>query len=164
LHYTTYASAALSATHSIIDELTDRDRRKRNVIIYNFPEAKDRTDDKNSFLTLCRTVFDLNAPVTQVLRLGKRFENKFRPLLVCFEEEDDKSNVISHSNWLCRHDQYKRVFIAPDRTKFEREKYTKLVNELKERKARGETNLIIRNGCMVSTYILEHEKLDPQTH
>jgi len=26
----------------------------------------------------------------------------------------------------------------------------KLVNELKERKARGETNLIIRNGCIVS--------------
>jgi len=49
---TTYASAASSAVHSIIDELTDRDRCKRNVSY--FPEAKDHTDDKNSFLTLCR--------------------------------------------------------------------------------------------------------------
>ena len=38
-------------------------------------------------------------------------------------------------------------FIAPDRTKFEREKHVKLINELRERKAKGETNMIIRNGC-----------------
>ena len=33
-------------------------------------------------------------------------------------------------------------------TKFECEKHAKLVNELKERKAKGETNLIIRNDYM----------------
>ena len=46
------------------------------------------------------------------------------------------------------HDQFERVFIAPDQTKFEQEKHVKLVNELRERKAKGETNLIIRNGCI----------------
>ena len=73
--------------------------------------AKDHTADKNSFLTLCKTVFDLNVPVTRVVCLGKRLENKHRPLLVCFEQEDDKSTVISHSNRLCRHDQYKRYLL-----------------------------------------------------
>ena len=66
----TYASAVSNAAHSIIDELADRDRRKKNAIIYNLPEAKDRTADKNSFLTLCKTVFDLNVPVTRVVCLG----------------------------------------------------------------------------------------------
>ena len=108
---TTYASAASNAAHSIIDELADRDRCKKNAIIYNLPEAKDHTADKNSFLTLCKTVFDLNVPVTRVVCLGKRLENKHRPLLVCFEQEDDKSTVISHSNRLCRHDQYKRYLL-----------------------------------------------------
>ena len=97
-----------------------------------------------------------------MVRLGKRLENKHRPLLVCFEQEDDKSTVISHSNWLCRHDQYKRVFIAPDRTKFERDKHVKLVNELKERKAKGETSLIIRNGCIISRPIHTVNNPPPQ--
>jgi len=35
------------------------------------------------------------------------------------------------------------VYFSPDRTKFEREKYRKLVDELKQRKENGETNLII---------------------
>ena len=34
-----------------------------------------------------------------------------------------------------------------NQTKFEWEKHAKLVNELKERKAKGVTNLIIRNDC-----------------
>ena len=69
---------------------------------------------------------------------------------MCFAHEDDKTTVISHSNLLRRHDQFERVFIASDQTKFEREKHVKLVNELRERKAKGETNLIIRNGCIIS--------------
>ena len=59
---------------------------------------------------------------------------------MCFAHEDDKTTVISYSNLLHRHDQFERVFIAPDRTKFEWEKHVKLVNELRERKAKGETN------------------------
>ena len=69
---------------------------------------------------------------------------------MCFAHEDDKMTVISRSNLLRCHDKFERVFIAPDRTKFEREKHAKLVNELRERKTKGETNLIIRNGCIIT--------------
>ena len=144
------ASTASSTAHNIIDELADRDRRKKNIIVYNLPEPSDRAADKVSFLALYKTVFDQDASVIRVTRLGRRLENKHRPLLVCFEHEDDKITVISRSNLLRHHDQYKGVFLAPDRTKFEREKHAKLVNELKERKTKGETNLIIRNGSIVS--------------
>ena len=60
----TSASAASSAAHSIIDELADRDRRKKNIIIYNLPEATDHAADKVSFLALCKTVFNLDVLVT----------------------------------------------------------------------------------------------------
>ena len=63
----TSASAASSAAHSIIDELVDRDRRKKNIIIYNLPEAIDHAADKVSFLALCKTVFNLDVLVTQVI-------------------------------------------------------------------------------------------------
>jgi len=42
------------------------------------------------------------------------------------------------------------VFIAPDRTKFEREKHRKLVSELRSRRSKGETNLVIRNGAITT--------------
>ena len=47
------------------------------------------------------------------------------------------------------HDTYKKVFIAPDMTSFERAKHKKLVEELKQRRQQGETNLIIKNGLIV---------------
>ena len=38
----------------------------------------------------------------------------------------------------------------------------KLVNELKERKAKGETSLIIRNGCIISRPIRTVNNPPPQ--
>ena len=44
---------------------------------------------------------------------------------------------------------YRTVYFSPDRTKFESVKYRKLVDELKQRKQNGETNLIIRNNTII---------------
>ena len=41
------------------------------------------------------------------------------------------------------------IYIAPDRTKLERAKHRKLVEELKDRRSKGETSLVIRNGTIV---------------
>lgn len=143
-------TSASSAAQNIVDELADRDRRKKNIIVYNLPEAKDREADKGSILSLCKTAFDFDIPITKIIRLGKKVDNRHRPLLVGFEHEDDKVIILSRAYLLHRHDQYKRVFIAPDRTKFEREKHRKLVNELRQRQSQGETGLIIRNGNIIT--------------
>ena len=70
-------------------------------------------------------------------------------MLVCFTSEDSKLTVLSDAPCLRFHDNYKKVFIAPDMTKFERAKHKKLVDELKQRRQQGETNLIIKNGSIV---------------
>ena len=77
-------------------------------------------------------------------------DNRHRPLLVSFEHEDDKTVVLSCTYLLHHHNQYKRTFITPDRTKFECEKHMKLVSELKQRQSQGETGLIIRNGNIIT--------------
>ena len=46
--------------------------------------------------------------------------------------------------------QYSDIFIVPDRTKFEREKHKKLVEELKERRSQGAKDLVICNGVIMS--------------
>ena len=44
-----YAASSAAHTCSIIDELADRDRRKKNIIIYNLPEVTDHAADKVLF-------------------------------------------------------------------------------------------------------------------
>jgi len=51
---------------------------------------------------------------------------------------------VSRSQFLRHHDQYKSVFIAPDRV--EQDKHKRTVEDLKRRHTNGKTGLIIRNG------------------
>ena len=46
--YTSAASPSNSAL-SITDELADREKRRKIVIVYNFPKASDRKADSGSF-------------------------------------------------------------------------------------------------------------------
>ena len=131
---------------SIADELADRERRKNNLIIYNLPEKSDHELDKKLFAELCKTIFSDEFAVSKIFRLGKRNENKIRPLLVVLKNEMDKSFLLANSAKLRQHDSCKTVYFSPDRTKFERLKYKKLVEELKQRKA----NLIICNNAIVN--------------
>lgn len=96
---------------------------------------------------MCKTVFSEEFAVTKILRMGKRNENKHRPVLIALKHETDKSFLLSNSARLRQHDV---LYFSPERTKFERLKYKKLVEELKQRKANGETNLIIRNNAIVN--------------
>ena len=59
---------------------------------------------------------------------------------------DDKAFVVSRLYLLHHNEQYKTVFIAPDRTKLKQERHKRLIAELKERRSQGEENLMIRNG------------------
>ena len=132
---------------SIADELADRERRKNNIIVYNFTETSDHQTDKDSFVNFCSSVFNCNVKISKVLRLGKKIANKHRPLLLGFEHYDDKVLILSHAHLLRHNDQYSDVFIVPDRTKFEREKHKKLVAELKERRTKGESGFDYPEWC-----------------
>jgi len=122
-------------TMSIIDELADRDRRKRNIIVYNLPESSGSSNksDSDAFAALCSSVYNSSFAVTKSIRLGKKAPDKHRPLLLCLQKEEDKFELLSRSFLLFRSESYKNVYLAPDRTKFEREKHKKLVTELRVR-------------------------------
>ena len=131
--------------------MADRERRRKNLIIYNFPKNSDHQADKAKFLELSKPVFNLDLNITKIIRLGKRNDEKRRPLLVGLDSDAAKIEVLSQSGKLRRFDQYNEVYIVADKTKYEREKHKKLVNELKSRRSKGEKNLIIRNGNIVAT-------------
>ena len=145
------SSASISPTLTILDELADRDHRSKNLILYNFAETSDPQTDKLKVQELFSTVFNLTeVQLNRITCLGKRTGPKARPLLVSFANALIRNTILSQSGRLHNHEQCKNVYISPDRTKLEREKYQKLVTELKWRRSNGEQNLVIRNNVIVT--------------
>ena len=85
---------------SILDELADRERRRKNLIVYNFPENSDYQAEKAKFVELSNTVFNLDLNITKAIRLGKRNDEKPRPLLVSLDNDTEKTEILSQSNKL----------------------------------------------------------------
>jgi len=63
--------------------------------MYNLPEAKDRKPEKVSALSLIKSLYSFDSQTNRVVHLGKRIKDKHRPLLMCFEDMNDKAIVLS---------------------------------------------------------------------
>ena len=140
------SSQELSTATTIAEELAERERKKNNIIIYNFPED---TAERDKLLKMCKDSTDLDIKIHKLFRLGRKTDNKARPLLVALESEVEKLELLSRAPKLRFHEEYKNIFIAQDMTKLQRLKHKKLVEELKKRKQQGEVNLIIKNGTIM---------------
>jgi len=91
----------------------------------------------------------LDVSVQRYFRIGREQDNKIRPTLVSFDTESVKLAVLANAPQLRFHKKFNKVYVSPDRTRFEREKHRKLVEELKRRREQGERNLIIKNRSIV---------------
>ena len=74
--------------------------------MYNYPEGADLSADKESFIFLYSSIFDINAEVDKVLHLGRRLEGKHRPLLINLRSENDKLVIFSQAPHLRFHEQH----------------------------------------------------------
>ena len=103
---------------------------------------------KNHFKSLCSTL-DLNVLSFTVTRIGKKIEGKSRVLLVQLPDLATKHLILSQSAQLRSKTTWKKVYVNPDLTRYERETQRLLRDELKARKEKGETDLIIRGNRIV---------------
>jgi len=98
--------------------------------------------------------------VKQITRLGKRppgSDGKPRPILLHLDTEESKIKILRGAKNLRTTKEGERVFIHRDLTPKEQESRTKLLQELRNRKQEGETNLII-----VKDRILEKRQVEAQ--
>ena len=128
-----------------IEEFSEREHCKCNVIAFNLKESTTANADKDSFIELCCTGLKL---VAKLFWLRKAAPDKIRPLLITTAMVDSKMNMLKSTHQLRSIDQYENIYISPDRTRQERESFKKLQAELKHRKDDGEPNLIVRNDKM----------------
>ena len=142
-------TTSIDPTLRAMEEMADRERRKNNVVIYNLKEGGNHEADKDSVSVLLNSILDCQLNVTKLFRLGPK-SHKDRPLLIGFECEEFKTKVLAAAPKLRSSTQFPNVYISHDRTKSEQQQHKALVVELLQRRNRGEQNLVIRNGKIIT--------------
>ena len=144
-----------------MEDQKDKERRKKNLIFYNLPESKNddvRERIKDDWVNV-KKVFERKGlelkknDLGNMYRLGRdKIQGRSRPLLIRFEREEQKREVLHYCKdlKLVREKESTPIFYSMDLTIKEREERRKLVAELKKRKENGQTNVAIRNGKIVN--------------
>lgn len=142
------------------EEIAMKEERKNNLIFFNIPESQSPStnqrmiDDFNVLKQVYRGKVDLEeSEIKKIYRIGKQTEGINRPLVIKFMSFDTKMEFLSNSKDVKFNDAARNVVlkisVCPDRTIKERQKHKELVHILKQRRANGEVNLIIRNEKIV---------------
>jgi len=139
-------------------EEAEKTKRKTNLIIHGIKESQAQNaecrieEDADRLQELFHVMKSDHINVAQITRLGKSPaapDAKPRPIRIQLETEEAKLAVLRGAKNLKGKKEGENVFLHPDLTPKERQARKLLVQELKERKAQGEDNLIIVNGKIV---------------
>ena len=146
----TSSISSASVANNVVDEISERDKRKCNLIEHNLPEEPldNHHSDKDTFSELCKISFNLNVNIVKVVRLGQKLTTKPRSLLIQVNDEEIHKQILANAPKLRFSTIWIQVYIQPDLSPKEREAHKKLYEELKKRRDNGE-NLIIRNGKII---------------
>ncbi|KAK4328212.1 hypothetical protein Pmani_001332 [Petrolisthes manimaculis] len=139
-----------------IEEKEKREKRKKNIVLYNVPESsqnevQSRIDED---LSRCNDLFENSLKVREckierVLRLGRpREDNRNRPMLVQLRSEDEKWSILTSAKNL-KHEtnpEKKKIGISKDLTKEERDAEKRVRQELYEKRSNGEQGWYVKNG------------------
>lgn len=148
-----------------LDEKMEIERRKSNIIIHGIKEEGIvRLDDIARELdegivsreqSLVEEILkeglklDATRHIEEVKRIGRFKEGVVRPMRVVLKSPEARTEILRRAKNLKEHDEYKKVYIAPDLTRNQREEDKKLREELKKLKEQGQTNIKIRRGKIV---------------
>ena len=139
---------------AVADEVYQRSRRERNLIISGVPESNIGTigEREQADESFCRRLFaDLSTSVDfeKATRIGRSRNGRSRLLRVRFQKTEDKFRILRTCKELRKHEEYKNVFINLDRTPLEQRIDKRLRDELIKRREGGETDLVIYKGKVV---------------
>ena len=134
----TYNQYSISSIEKVVKNVLDKNKRKRNVIIFNFPDFDSFDNDKNYLSDL---MYDLEldeSMVDSITRIG-RLSSKPRPLRVQLSSEWCK-NIFLDSAYKLKtmKRNWPNLGISPDRTQTELDLHRKLMQEFRLRRNQGE--------------------------
>lgn len=133
-------------SEDIIAEINDRTIRSKNIIIMGMPEPNSTNLRENSEqdkieVNKLLKILDSNCPEpAKIIRLGKPFGDKNRPIKVCFASQSTAIFILRNKTKL----KNLSVRIYPYQTPQQQSYFKNLKEELERRKANGEVTLSIR--------------------
>ena len=145
-------------------ELAEKERRSKNIILYNIPESEAEAADER-IKEDCNKIKDIleikklklcPQKIENIFRLGRKDDiatkGRPRPILLKFDTLEYKKEVLSYCKdlYLIIESVKTPIYYSLDLTLKERTERKALVEELKERKKTGEINLTIRNSKNVT--------------
>ena len=150
ISYSKTCSAALSQKKilSAVKSATDKEDRKKNIVIYGVSETTGEVLQEKASEILLEV--GEKPDIKDCCRVGQKKEDAPRPLKLCLSNSDIVQQVLRKARLLRTKEGYKSVYICPDRTVEERRAYKKLVEELRTaRKAEPDKFFAIRNNKVV---------------
>lgn len=124
----------------IIEELEDRERRAANLILYNLDEhVGSSVTDADRVRDVLKDILPNDTSITKTFRLGKKQQNKSRPLRVSFPNKDVVVKILRGKS------QYLGpVKITQDRIPKQRKHFKDLQAQLRMLNDAGDINKTIR--------------------
>lgn len=156
-------SLSLLDTEKIIQEVSERERRKTNLMVYGRSESscKSNADQIALDLSFLKDMFngvefkETNFKVQRLGRFDISVPNRCRPIKVQFSEESAVSTLLKVTNRIRSFDKWKNLSFSRDQTPMQRDIYRNARAQLQDRLNGGERNLRIKykNGIpnIVST-------------
>ena len=149
-----------SNNDEVLEELTERDKRKNNLILVNMIESTEitpedrRNEDLRKVREIIKKIVDVkDDEILNPIRLGKLdigSGRKPRLLKVTIKTQDTKTKILKSAYKINQGiNPGNRIYINHDCTQKEREDFKKLRIEMKEREKRGEKDLVIRGNRIV---------------
>lgn len=136
-------------SQEIINEISERHKKEKNIIIYNLPEQANGSSAQKHTADLQKTKEVLQSLTPEVetdhikiSRLGKPAQNKVLPLKVQLSSREDVFLILKNKKKL--RELNINIQISTDKTPFQRQQLKSTIDQLNERKTKGEENLYIK--------------------
>nr|CAH7738544.1 unnamed protein product [Callosobruchus chinensis] len=136
----------------VVSEISEREKRKNNIILFNVPEAdrsksanEQSASDKNVVVDVLKEIIpEVSLDSIKPIRLGVFTSSKKRPIKVTLDNNDIVRKVLTNARKLQSSNRYKTIILSSDRTKRQIDFYKATKQELIERQNSGETNCRIK--------------------
>ena len=118
-----------------VKNVTEEEERSRNYIVYGLEEAEPGRTER--LMDISTSLFEKTGheqPYPDTLdayRLGEKQEGKTRPVKVTLRNAETVRYLLRRAYKLRENDQFKNVYLTPDRSKKDRTAHSKLVSEMR---------------------------------
>ena len=130
-------------------------KKALNLCVSGLPRSGLHSNDVADIADICQQNMNIDSSeirsgISQSFRVGKSDENRPQLLILTFKTAELKRKILSNSFKLKDYTTAngRKIFVSPDFTPKQREENTRLVEELKSRRAHGE-HVKIKNGSIV---------------